>query len=126
MPVRTLKLAPDTPVHVSTRLVNKYGYYVKKKCENEYTLFGKQYNVVAKDLTNVVIFDPTKGLSEDEKLDLQARCDRIVEHWKNPYDHLIMVRTRLHNMSQALTIAEQAYVREYIDEWFPLEPLGAD
>lgn len=134
MPMRSLKMKPGLPRHLEEALKQKWGFKVQKvvMMPNQYTLFAKPYvsdqdkggNVIAPLVNNKVVELFQNKLTAYEQAALERRCDNIVSFFPDPYNSIMPVRTRLHNMSQTLSLVEQQYILEYMDENFPIDDKG--
>lgn len=115
---RTLKLQPDTPEWLVSRLVLKHKYHVASRAPSVAITLLKV--TPTNDAKYTV--DRTGKLSPVEEYELERRCDRVVDWFPDPYKESKAVRTRLHNLRQHLkTVAEQQFVLDYMDENFPEE-----
>lgn len=135
MAMRTLKVRDDIPVYLEARLQNKWGFLVQKKLtESKYILFGKPY-ISDKEPEKPAVIAPTNNdnkviplfqnkLTKFEQAALERRCENIVNFFTDPYNSVVPIRTRLHNMSQKLTEAERQYIIDYMDDNFPLVDTG--
>lgn len=89
------------------------GYYIYSRLHGKYIIFAK-----APERGNI---DLKKDLSVAQEIELVRRCDNIVSGFEEPYNHVIPIRLRLHNMAQGLKLlAEREFVREFVEEHFPL------
>lgn len=133
---RTIKFRSDLPHHLEDRFVHKWGYAVKQRVWKDFVSFHKSY-ISDKDKTtsmtslvvvpadsNVTPLFSHGALTQFQKAALERRCDNIVNFFPDPYNSIMPIRTRLHNISQAMTSNERQFVLEYMDENFPLVDTG--
>ena len=110
---RTLTLHADTPREIQELLKQKFGYYLRTYVAHEYICFAK--DTFTKAATN-----KAQPLTAEERVDLEARCDRIAYTFQDPYAESAKVRTRLHNIAQSMRPEASQFVMEYMEENFPL------
>jgi hypothetical protein len=113
--VKRLRMRYDIPFWLEHRLVERFGFVIEKRTFNECITFVKPSK---KDGRQTFVMGTPKLTSEEERK-LCARCDSIVDWFKDPYKMEKAVRQRLHNLSQALPQAAREYVLKYIEENFP-------
>jgi hypothetical protein len=115
---RVLRFKSSLPFHLESKLVNRYGYAIQQRKPGEYI----EFVLSPKPETNVVQLSiPIVATRQTELL---RRCDNIVEFFPDPYNSARAVRTRLHNMSQTLCASERQFVRDFMDDNFPLVDTG--
>jgi len=116
---RTLKLRYDMPYPERNRLYDK-GYRFEKHVHNQYDLFVKIDPSNENKITDTVHYLQNQPLTPGEEYSLEARCDRIVNFFADPYAHEEACRGRLMRLVAILpTVAQQEFVLEYIKDNFP-------
>lgn len=143
MPSRMIKMKPNLPVHIESRMVNKWGFVVDKRVHGDFILFKKTYisdkvdegvkrtiraSVGAATTVETKIIYPNFNfkdqLSAQQKKKLEKECDNIVNFFPDPYSVPESVRARLKIKMQRLTNLEAQFVLEYMDENFPIVDKG--
>lgn len=132
MPSRIVKMKASLPIHLESRLVNKWGYAVDKRVHGDFILFKKIYvsdkvqdDGVKRTIRASVVYPNFKNqLTPHQKKVLEKRCDNIVNFFPDPYSVPESVRARLKVIIQKLSVPEAQFVVEYMDENFPIVDKG--
>lgn len=119
-----LRMRYAIPFALESKLCNKFGFAVDSRKFQDCITFVKsktrpgRTTIRASALTSNVTVSP--GLTAEEQKKLVERCDTIVDWFPDPYNAIMAVRQRLHNVSQALpSMAARQFVVDYMEENFP-------
>lgn len=116
---RVLKFKHNMPFALESKLCHRYGYAVEQRVVGQFISFKFSPKPPPSNVVQM-----TQPILATRQSELLKRCDNIVEFFLDPYNSQRAVRTRLHNMSQTLTAAEQQFVHEYMDDNFPVSDKG--
>lgn len=131
---RSIKMKPNLPFRLESKLVNRYGYYIQKRFPGEYILFVKMGNAkpdmkaaVASPIStqpnpaiNAEVPSLGRQLTVGEEFILEQRCDNVANFYADPYAFARQIIIRLNNMRQALgSVEEQQFVLDYMNYNFP-------
>lgn len=125
---KQFKLKRTLPFHLETRLSHRFQFDVRRDLDNGALVAIRRMSPATHTITpphstvrygsDGTLLFPEK-MTDGQKFELETRCDRIVDYFDDPYNKVIAVRQRLHNMAQGLTPVKGQFVIDWMNEHFP-------